>query len=140
MSAQARAAAAPEDVRTTVRIEATPDQTWALNADYLHERLDVLKQLGTHYANRIWLLDVISDCMLLAGVIGAFFVAWWTCIPLVGLACLQRISNRRMAGELAARAAQESTEAFLYLYNSGVLWLEQPTSRPSDRLHRLLSR
>ena len=140
MSAHARAAAAPEDVRTTVRIKATPDQTWALNADYLHERLDVLNKLGTHYANRIWLLDMVSDVMLLAGVIGAFFVAWWTCIPLVGLACLQRISNRRMAGELAARAARESTDAFLYLYNSGVLWLEQPTNPSLDRLHRLLLR
>ncbi|MEO1304813.1 MAG: hypothetical protein AAFV37_07550 [Pseudomonadota bacterium] len=141
MSAQARLAVDRDDVGTTVRIAATPDQTWALDADYLHARQDMLRKLGSHYANRIWLLDIASDVMLLAGVICTFFVAWWTCIPLVGLACLQRISNRRMAGELAGRAAQESTDAFLYLYNSGVLWLEQgPTSPPSDRLRHLLSR
>lgn len=133
MSAKARSEVPGEHGRTTVRIVATPDQTWAVDADYLHGRLDVLRKLGTHYANRIWLLDLVSDVMLVAGVVSAFFVAWWTCIPLVGLACLQRISNRRMAGELAGRAAKESTDAFLYLYNSGVLWLEQPTSPPSER-------
>ncbi len=140
MSAIAKSTAEREEPRTTVRIEATPDQTWALDADYLHKRLDVLKTLGAHYANRIWLLDLVSDVMLVAGVLSTFFVAWWTCIPIVGLACLQRISNRRMAGELAGRAAQESTDAFLYLYNSGVLWLERPTSPPADRLRHLLSR
>ena len=140
MSAIAKSTAERAEPRTTVRIEATPDQTWALDADYLHKRLDVLKTLGAHYANRIWLLDLVSDVMLVAGVLSTFFVAWWTCIPIVGLACLQRISNRRMAGELAGRAAQESTDAFLYLYNSGVLWLERPTSPPADRLRHLLSR
>lgn len=140
MSANAYSTQPSGESRSTVRIAATPDQTWAVDADYLHKRLDVLRQLGTHYANRIWLLDLVSDIMLVAGVLSAFFVAWWTIIPLVGLACLQRISNRRMAGELAGRAAQESTDAFLYLYNSGVLWLERPTSLPSDRLRQFLSR
>ena len=140
MSATAKSAAGREDPRTTVRIVATPDQTWALDADYLHKRLDVLKTWGAHYANRIWLLDLISDLLLVAGVICAFFVAWWTFIPITGLACLQRIANRRMAGELAAKAAQESTDAFLFLYNSGVLWLERPTSPPSDRLRQVRPR
>jgi len=140
MSALAKPDPSQEPSRSTVRIAATPDQTWALDADYLHKRLDVLQQLGSHYANRIWLLDMVSDILLLAGVLSAFFVAWWTCIPLVGFACLQRISNRRMAGELAGRAAQESTDAFLYLYNSGVLWLERPTNPSSDRLRQLLLR
>ncbi|MEL7042943.1 MAG: hypothetical protein AAGL90_15590 [Pseudomonadota bacterium] len=129
-----------EEGRITVRVTATPDQTWAVNADYLHSRLDVLRKLGAHYANRIWLLDLISDLLLVAGVICAFFVAWWTFIPITGLACLQRIANRRMAGELAAKAAQESTDAFLFLYNSGVLWLERPTSPPSDRLRQIRPR
>ncbi len=115
----------------TVRVAATVDQTWALDADFLYKRLEILKSVGPHYVNRIRLLDMASDILLVAGVVSAFFVAWWTVIPLVGFACLQRVANRRMAGELAAKAAQESTEAFLYLYNSGALWLERPgaTSR-----------
>lgn len=129
-----------EHAGTTVRVAATPDQTWAVDGDYLHKRLDVLRSLGTHYANRIWVLDLVSDILLVAGVLSAFFIAWWTVIPLVGFACVQRMSNRRVAGEMAARAAQESTDAFLYLYNSGVLWLEQPTNPPSDRLRQFLSR
>ena len=140
MSAPAISAMPGEEGHKTVRIAATPDQTWAVDADYLHQRQDMLRSLGTHYANRIWLLDLVSDVMLLAGVLGAFFVAWWSFIPLVGLGCMQKISNRRMAGELAGKAAQESTDAFLYLYNSGVLWLERPTSPPSARRRQFLSR
>ena len=140
MSAQVSQSRYEDDNGTTVRIEATPDQTWALDAGYLYSRLDVLKQLGAHYANRIWLLDLVSDVMLVAGVLSAFFVAWWTCVPIVGLACLQRIANRRLAGQLAGKAAQESTDAFLFLYNSGALWLERPNSPSKDRLRRLLSR
>ena len=140
MSAQLKRHLPQEPGHMTVRIPATPDQTWALDADYLHRRLDVMKSLGNHYANRIFLLDLVSDLMLLGGILTTFFVAWWTFIPMVGLACMQKISNRRMAGELAGRAAQESTDAFLYLYNSGVLWLERPTSPSSDRLRQLLLR
>ena len=109
----------------TVRVAATADQTWALDAEYLYKRLELLRPIGRHYVNRIRLLDMICDILLLAGVLSAFFVAWWTVIPLVGFACLQRVANRRMAGELAGKAAQESTDAFLYLYNTGALWLER---------------
>lgn len=140
MVASARLEPASDSGRTTVRIAATPDQTWALDADYLYQRLEVLKSVGSHYANRIWMLDLISDVMLVAGVLSAFFVVWWSCIPIIGFACLQRVANRRMAGELAGKAAQESTDAFLYLYNSGALWLERPTSPASDRVRRLQSR
>ncbi|MDJ0919703.1 MAG: hypothetical protein QNI84_01135 [Henriciella sp.] len=126
---------------TTVRIAATDDQTWALDADFLYERLDRLKPVGKHYVHRIRLLDLMSDLLLVAGVLSAFFVAWWTIIPLVGFACIQRVSNRRMAGELAGEAAKESTEAFLYLYNSGALWLDNAPTRPAlNRARRLRSR
>ncbi|MEM9938894.1 MAG: hypothetical protein AAFZ91_10605 [Pseudomonadota bacterium] len=126
---------------TTVRIAATKDQTWALDADFLYERLDRLRPVGKHYVNRIRLLDLMSDFLLVAGVLSAFFIAWWTIVPLVGFACIQRVSNRRMAGELAGEAAQESTEAFLYLYNSGALWLDNaPTRPPLKRARRRQSR
>ena len=140
MSARAYKEPLAEDSPLTVRIAATPDQTWALDADYLHGRMDVLKRLGSHYANQIALIDLVSDILLVAGVLSTFFIAWWTCIPIVGFACLQRIANKRLAGEMAGRAAQESTDAFLYLYNSGALWLEQPTIQTSDPIRRLLSR
>lgn len=117
----------PIEARTeagTVRVAATVDQIWALDADFLYKRLEVLKHVGKHYVFRIRMLDLICDALLIVSVPAAFFLAWWLVIPLVGFACLQRVANRRMAGELAAKAAQESTEAFLYLYNSGALWLE----------------
>lgn len=115
----------------TVRIAATPDQTWAFDADHLYQRLEMLRPVGRHYVRQIQFLDLLSDILLVAGVLSAFFVAWWTVFPLVGVACAQRYSNRRRAGELAARAAQESTDIFLYLYNSGVLSVEQ--TRPTRR-------
>ncbi len=108
----------------TIRVDATVDQTWALDSEWLHNRLDVLRPYGRHYVNRIRMLDLISDLLILASVISTFFVAWWSGIPLLGFACLQRYANRRMAGELAAKAAKESTDAFLYLYNRGALWLD----------------
>ncbi|MBR9834903.1 MAG: hypothetical protein GYB42_06875 [Alphaproteobacteria bacterium] len=116
----------------TVRVAATADQTWALDAEYLYKRLELLRPVGRHYVNRIRMLDLICDMLLVAGVLSAFFIAWWTVIPLVGFACLQRVANRRMAGELAGKAAQESTDAFLYLYNSGALWLERPAATSSS--------
>lgn len=126
----------------TVRVHATVDQVWALDADFLYKRLSVLKQVGKHYVNRIVMLDLVADTLLLAVLPAAFFLAWWVAVPLLGFACLQRVANRRMAGELAAKAAQESTEAFLYLYNTGALWLEAaPVNRPSlDRARRLRQR
>ena len=118
---------------SAVRIRATADQVWALDANYLYKRLDVLRPIGRHYVNQIRFLDFVSDALLLAGVGAFFFIAWWSAFPLIGFACLQRVANRRLAGELAGKAAQESSDAFLYLYNSGALWLERPTSRKSGR-------
>lgn len=114
-----------------VRVAATIDQVWALDADFLYQRLEVLKHVGKHYVFRIRMLDLISDVLLIVSIPATFFVIWWSFIPLVGFACLQRVANRRMAGELAAKAAQESSDAFLYLYNTGALWLERP--RPTTR-------
>ena len=113
-----------------VRLNATADQVWAFDADYLYRRLDLLKPVGRHLVHKIRMLDLVSDLLLVAGVIAPFFLAWWTIVPLIGFACLQRSANRRMAGEVAARAAQESTDIFLYLYNSGVLSVERPGLRP----------
>jgi len=114
-----------KDHDAVVRIAATPDQTWSFDADHLYKRLDMLRPIGRHYIRQIQLLDLLSDILLVAGVLSAFFIAWWTVFPLVGVACAQRYSNRRRAGELAAKAAQESSDIFLYLYNSGVLSVEQ---------------
>lgn len=125
----------------SVRIAATPDQTWAFDADHLYKRLEMLRPLGQHYVRRIQMLDLFSDLLLVGGVLSAFFIAWWAVIPLVGFACLQRHHNRRLAGELAAKAAQESTDVFLYLYNSGVLTVERPqiSRRASDAARQLRS-
>ncbi len=110
--------------KAAIRVQATVDQTWALDSEWLHNRLDVLRPYGRHYVNRIRMLDLVADLLILASVISTFFVAWWSGIPLLGFACLQRHANRRMAGELAAKAAKESTDAFLHLYNRGALWLD----------------
>lgn len=121
--------AKPIDERSeagTVRVAATVDQTWALDADFLYNRLEVLKAVGRHYVFRIRMLDIFADLLLITCIPAAFFVAWWLFLPMLGFSCLQRVANRRMAGELAAKAAQESTESFLYLYNTGALWLERP--------------
>ncbi len=110
--------------RATFRVNATADQTWALDAEWLHKRLDILQPYSRHQVNRIRFLDIVADALLIAAVLATFFIVWWAGIPLLGFACAQRLSNQRLAGELAARAAKESTDAFLYLYNRGALWLD----------------
>jgi len=119
----------PFDRSDTVRINATPDQVWALDPDYLYDKLRNLQPVGRHYIHRIRLLDFGCDVLLVIAVLSLFFVHWVFTPVLVGIACAQRVSNRKLAAELAGKAATQSAEVFYYLYNSGALWLEQAKAR-----------
>lgn len=122
----------PFEGSDTVRISATPDQTWALDPDHLYDKLEKLKPVGRHYVNRILLLEFACDVLLVAAIISIFFVHWALAPVLVGIACAQRASNKKLTAELAGKAATQSAEVFYYLYNSGALWLEQAKARDLD--------
>ncbi len=128
-----RSAALHQRSEGMVRFETSPDQTWTLDADYLYRELDRLKPIGRHFARRIWLVDLCCDLLLLASLPSAFFLTWWCFAPPLALACLLRIGNRHAVGRLAVEAARSSTQTFLYLYNTGALWLDCPTNPSSAR-------
>ena len=130
----------PFELSDTVRINATPDQTWAIDPDHLYDKLHNLKPVARHYINRIHFLDFGCDVLLVGAVLTVFFLHWALAPILVMIACVQRASNRRLAAELAGKAATQSAEVFYYLYNSGALWLEQAKARDLDEAREYLSR
>jgi len=126
-----------EAPRGAVLFDMSPDQTWVLDADFLYRKLDRLRPIGARYITWIRGINLTCDLLLLGGVLSSFFLVWWSCIPFLGVACLLRAAGRRMVARLAATAAQASTQTFLDLYNTGALWLNQPTSLSSDPERRL---
>lgn len=109
----------------TYRFKATPDQIWAFDTEYLRRRADALRPMGRHYMMRIRLNTVCFYVLLIAAAAASIFLKWWMVFTLIGLACLQRQANSRLAGELAAEAASASTDMFLHLYNVGALSIEE---------------
>lgn len=111
-----------------LRFRTSPDQVWAIDTNALYHNKSILEPLGSSLKHRLVLFDLIVDGLLIAAVISIFVWSIVIAIPLLIAACLLRVANQRLSGELAAKAAQGSTDAFLYLYNNNVLWLEQPTT------------
>ncbi|MEL7232469.1 MAG: hypothetical protein AAGJ85_08165 [Pseudomonadota bacterium] len=109
----------------TYRLKATPDQIWAFDADYLRRKAEALRPVGRHYTMRIRLYTISFYMLLKAAAFAAFMTHWWVAFVLLGLACLQRQANYRLAGKLAAEAASASTDMFLHLYNIGALSVEE---------------
>ena len=108
-----------------VRYEQDEDRVFAIDADQLHRKPELLNVIVRHNEITVRALDALAYAILIVSVIAAVAIAWWLVIP--GLvACVAMIAvNRKRAGEVAMRAASKSTEAFLYLHTVGVLWLVQ---------------
>jgi len=111
-----------------LRFRTSPDQVWAIDTNALYYNKSILEPLGGSLKSRLVFFDLIVDALLIVAVIGVFAWGFVVAVPLIIGACLLRVATQRLSGELAAKAAQESTDAFLYLYNNNVLWLEQPTT------------
>lgn len=112
-------------VDRTYRMKATPDQIWAFDTDYLRRKAEALRPVGRHYTMRIRFYTLSFYALMIGSVVAAFTVGWWATFALIGLACLQRQANYRLAGELAAKAATASSDMFLHLYNIGALNVEE---------------
>ncbi len=108
-----------------VRFKQDEERVFAIDADELHRNPRLLNSFSRLNEFRIRALDFVAYTILVLFVIASFAIAWWLIIP--GLAaCVFMIAiNRKLAGEVAMRAARKSTEAFLYLHTIGVLWLIQ---------------
>ena len=106
-------------------MKATPDQIWAFDTDYLRRKAEALRPVGRHYTMRIRFYTLSFYALMIGSVVAAFTVGWWATFALIGLACVQRQANYRLAGELAAKAATASSDMFLHLYNIGALNVEE---------------
>lgn len=108
-----------------VRFRQSGDQMYAIDADELHRNPQLLNTFGRLNEFKVRFLDTIAYAILLVSVIASFAYAWWLFIPGFIACALMIAVNRKLAGEVAMRAARRSTEAFLYLHTVGVLWLIQ---------------
>lgn len=117
-----------------VCVDVILDQIWVLDVEYLYVCMDVFKWLGLYYVYQIWMFDLVFDVFLFVGVVVIFFVVWWMCVLIVGFVVLQCIVNKWLVGEMVGKVVQELIDVFLYLYNFGVLWLEQFINQILDLL------
>ncbi|MEL6473431.1 MAG: hypothetical protein AAFQ21_05055 [Pseudomonadota bacterium] len=119
-------AANPHDAGRLTRIvefERVPGQRFAIDADLLHREPRRLNAFRAHLGLIIQALDYAAYILLVAGVIGSFFISPWMFIPGV-IACALMLSiNRKSAGEIARREARGSDENFLKLHEMGAIWL-----------------
>jgi hypothetical protein len=59
----------------------------------------------------------------LAGIVGSFFLVPWLFLPALLASAAMKMTNRKMAGTIARKAAAQSNEHFLYLHSQKALWL-----------------
>ncbi|MEE9380242.1 MAG: hypothetical protein V3V03_02445 [Hyphomonadaceae bacterium] len=103
--------------------EASPGQTYAIDAEKLYRQPSLLNAVSERSALKIHALDMMAYLILILGVIGSFFVIWWLWLPCVSLCTAMLSVNRKSAGEMARSAAMNSSSAFLHLHTIGALWL-----------------
>jgi hypothetical protein len=103
--------------------ETSPGTRFAIDAEALHRRPELLRPFGRWLPVRMRMLDALAYLACLAGVIAATQAGWW--LAALGiLACVVALAaNRQAAGRLARASAARSTENFLRLHEMGCLWL-----------------
>ena len=82
-------------------IEQVPGQRFAIDAEELHKRPELLN----------------------AFVLASFAVVWWAFMPGLAICVLMLATNRKSAGEIARKAATRSVDDFRALHEMGCLWL-----------------
>ncbi|MFN7054867.1 hypothetical protein [Hyphomonas sp.] len=103
--------------------ENTPGTRFAIDAEALHRRPELLQAIGRGLDVRLRVLDALAYLTCLAGVIAALVVGWWMAAFGVVICAMMLAANRKTAGRIARAAAQRSTESFRKLHEMGCLWL-----------------
>ena len=98
-------------------------QTYAIDAEQLHKNPSLLNAFGTGRALMIRALDGLAYLVAIAGIIASFFIATWFFLPAIVASAALLMTNRKMAGDMARKAAAQSNEHFLYLHSQQALWL-----------------
>ncbi len=103
--------------------ENTPGTRFAIDAEALHRRPELLKPFGRRLDLRLRVLDGLAYLSCLIGLIAALVVGWWMAGLGLVICVLMLAANRKTAGRLARSAAQRSSESFRKLHEMGCLWL-----------------
>lgn len=103
--------------------ENTPGTRFAIDAEALHRRPELLKPFGRGLDLRLRVLDGLAYLSCLIGLIAALVVGWWMAGVGLVICVLMLAANRKTAGRLARSAAQRSSESFRKLHEMGCLWL-----------------
>ncbi|MEL7130074.1 MAG: hypothetical protein AAGK23_11040 [Pseudomonadota bacterium] len=98
-------------------------QTFAIDAEQLYRNPKLLNAFGRWRSLAIRALDVVAYSLILVGIAGAIYVAWWFFLPCFVANAAMLMANRKAAGEMAKSAAHESNENFFYLHDQRALWL-----------------
>jgi len=98
-------------------------QTFAINAAQLHKHPSLLNAFGAWRGPLIRALDVLAFAFLAVGIVVAVKAAWWLFVPCFFANLAMLMVNRKTAGRMARKAAQQSNENFLYLHQHKAIWL-----------------
>ncbi|MEQ8299572.1 MAG: hypothetical protein RH945_03430 [Hyphomonas sp.] len=104
-------------------IEQVPGQRFAIDAEELHKRPELLNAFGRFMYVRFRVLDAVAYLICLLGVLASFAVVWWAFMPGLAICVLMLATNRKSAGEIARKAATRSVDDFRALHEMGCLWL-----------------
>ncbi|WP_340694002.1 hypothetical protein [Hyphomonas sp.] len=104
-------------------MEHVPGQRFAIDAEELHKRPELLNAFGRNMYVRFRVLDAFAYLICLIGVLATFAVVWWAFIPGLAICVLMLGANRKSAGEIARKAATRSVDDFRALHEMGCLWL-----------------
>jgi len=112
----------------TVMFEATPGQTYAIDAERLHKTPDLLNKLSKSAGWRVRAVDALAYVILVGSILLSFKMAWWLFLPGAALCALMLQMGRQSAGSIAKSAALQSNGAVFYLHSIGALWLVHSAS------------
>ena len=104
-------------------MEHVPGQRFAIDAEELHKRPELLNAFGRNMYVRFRVLDALAYLICLLGVLATFAVVWWAFMPGFAICVLMLGANRKSAGEIARKAATRSVDDFRALHEMGCLWL-----------------
>ncbi|KCZ90077.1 hypothetical protein [Hyphomonas johnsonii] len=106
-----------------VFMENVPGQRFAIDAEELHKRPELLNAFGRNMYVRFRVLDALAYFICLLGFLATLAFVWWAFIPGLAICALMLAVNRKSAGEIARRAASRSVDNFRALHEMGCLWL-----------------
>ena len=103
--------------------ESAPGQRFAIDAETLHKRPELLSAFGPWMYLRFRVLDACAYLIFLLSVLGSLQYNWWLFIPGLAACVLMLAANRKSAGAVARNAARRSADHFRRLHEIGCLWL-----------------